>query len=116
MKASYKLTVAGISMCVLVFFACKKDEYKNLDCGKINASFSHDIQPIIQASCLGSGCHNAGSGHGDFTGYKGVKGKANNGSFEKRVLIKKDMPSGSSLSLSDREKIKCWLSNGAPDN
>lgn len=96
--------------------ACKKDEYKDLDCGKTNATYLGDIKPIIAANCLSSGCHNSGSANGDFTEYKGLKGKANNGSLSKRVLEKKDMPSGGSLSLDDRKKIKCWLSNGAADN
>lgn len=96
--------------------ACKKDDYKNLDCGSIPATYQTDIRPIVESNCLSSGCHNSGSANGDFTTYAGLKGKANNGSLNKRVLEKKDMPSGGSLSLEDRKKIKCWLSNGASNN
>lgn len=114
-----KLSIAlftGICMTCLLIEACKKDDYKDLDCNSINATYLSDVKPIIQANCLGSGCHNSGSSNGDFTEYKGLKGKANNGSLNKRVLEKKDMPSGGSLSLDDRKKIKCWLNSGALEN
>ena len=106
----------GIGVTCLLVQACKKDEYKDLDCNSINATYQAQVKPIIQANCLSSGCHNSGSSNGDFTEYKGLKGKANNGSLNKRVLKKKDMPSGGSLSLDDRKKIKCWLNSGAPEN
>ncbi len=96
--------------------SCKKDEYKDLDCSTISSSFAANIKPIIDANCTSSGCHNAGSTNGDFTIYNGIKGKANNGSLEKRVLVKKDMPASGALSLDDRKKIKCWIDNGAPNN
>lgn len=67
----------------------QKDDYKNLDCNEINAGFAADIEPVIKANCLSSGCHDSGSRHGDFTEYKGIKGKANNGSLEKECSQKK---------------------------
>ena len=116
MKKTWK-TLFFINFLILVsVLSCKKNEYKNIDCRKINATFANDINPIIQGNCLSSGCHNSASNNGDFTSYAGIKGKANNGSLEKRVLTKKDMPTSGALSLDDRKKIKCWLSNGAPNN
>ena len=96
--------------------SCKKDEYKNLDCSTISSAYTANIKPIIDANCVSSGCHNAGSNNGDFTSYTGVHGKVNNGSFEKRVLNNKDMPSSGALSLDNRKKIKCWIDNGALNN
>lgn len=116
MKKIFLFLICLSPLAILLVTACKKDEYKNLDCGKTPATYQADIRPIIESNCLSSGCHNAGSINGDFTGYAGLKGKANNGSLNKRVLEKKDMPSGGSLSLEDRGKIKCWLSNGASNN
>lgn len=104
-------------LCVLIgALACKKNEYKNLDCGSINASYKNDIKPIIQGNCTSAGCHEAGSLNGDFTIYQGLKGKADNGSLNKRVLEKMNMPTNGALSLNDRKKLKCWLNNSAPDN
>lgn len=116
MKSTSFLALTLFLLLLLLVEACKKDEYKNLDCSSIAASYSKDIQAIVAANCLTAGCHHSGSANGDFTGYAGLKGKANNGSLNKRVLEKKDMPNGTSLSLDDRKKIKCWLSNGAPQN
>jgi len=108
--------LSSFFMVCLLWHSCKKNEYEGLDCDAINASYSKDIKPIVEANCLESGCHNSSSVHGDFTEYKGLKGKANNGSLNKRVLEKKDMPSGGKLSLEDRKKIKCWLNSGFPEN
>lgn len=116
MNAVIRISSSIIGLGIVTLLACKKDDYKNLDCNAIHAGFKADIEPVIKANCLNSGCHDSGSRHGDFTEYKGIKGKANNGSLEKRVLTKKDMPAGNPLSLDDRKKIKCWLNNGAADN
>jgi hypothetical protein len=97
-------------------FACKKDDYKNLDCSTISSGYNASIKPIINANCLGGGCHNTGSSNGDLTTYAGLKTKADNGSLNRRVLEDKDMPTTGPLSLDDRKKIKCWLEGGALNN
>ena len=101
---------------LLYIYSCKKNEYKNIDCNSIQAKYSSDIFPIINSKCNSSGCHGAGSSKGDFTNYQGLKAKADNGSIEKRVLVNKDMPPSGSLSSEERNKIKCWLNNGAQNN
>lgn len=115
-KYSFLIVMVVLFGIISVEQACKKDDYKGLDCGAVSASYSRDIKPLIEANCLNSGCHTTRSSNGDFTEYKGLKGKANNGSLNKRVLETKDMPPGATLSLSDRKKIKCWLNTGAPEN
>ncbi|PBQ30417.1 hypothetical protein CNR22_01100 [Sphingobacteriaceae bacterium] len=95
--------------------ACKqKDEYKDLDCSSLNSSYRQTIQPLIALHCAGSDCHGAGSSNGNYTTYEGLIIRINNGTFSKRVLYTKDMPANGSLSLAEREKIKCWLNRGAP--
>ncbi len=102
----------------LLFYlaACKKDEYKNLDCSTLDATYSHSIKPIIDANCLSSGCHEAGSANGNLTTYEGLLIRVNNGTLSQRVLYTKDMPKNGVLSLNDRNKIKCWIDSGAPKN
>ena len=101
---------------IIGFSSCRKDEYKKLDCSTINAKYNADIKPIINANCTSSGCHDAGSGNGDYTTYSGLKIKVDNSSLSSRVLYDKNMPPNGALSLDDRNKIKCWLDNGAPNN
>ena len=96
--------------------SCRKNEYKNIDCNKISAKYSSDIFPLVSAKCNSSGCHATGSSRGDFTTYQGLKAKADNGTLEKTVLVNKTMPPSGALSQDDRNKIKCWLNNGAPNN
>lgn len=102
---------------LILVHSCKKEgDYDNLDCTSIAATFSANVKPIINANCLGSGCHDAGSVNGDLTTYAGVKSKVRNGTFERQVLTDKTMPQLSALSLSDRQKLKCWLNSGSLDN
>lgn len=105
-----------LTVVYLFVSSCKKNEYKNIDCNKISAKYSSDIFPLISSRCNSSGCHAAGSSRGDFTTYQGLKSKADNGSLERTVLVDKTMPPSGALSQDDRNKIKCWLTNGAPNN
>ncbi|MBN8701425.1 MAG: hypothetical protein J0M08_00005 [Bacteroidetes bacterium] len=98
---------------LVIHNSCKKDEYKNLDCSTINSSYKSDIKPIIDANCNSGGCHNSGSSYGDFTTYKGLLSKSNNGSLNRHVLVDKKMPPSKPLSLDDRKKIKCWINSGS---
>lgn len=86
------------------------------DCSASNAQYVSDIMPIINANCVSSGCHNAGSGNGDYTSYGALQTSASNGALERRVVTNKTMPPGKSLISEELKKIKCWISSGAPNN
>lgn len=104
--------------CMLVLFAgCKKETKEDvIDCTGVSPSYNSEIKPIINANCISSGCHNAGSSNGDYTTYAGLKTDASSGVLESRVIINKTMPPSGPLSLEDRKKIKCWISSGALNN
>lgn len=104
--------------CMLVLFAgCKKETKEDvIDCTGVSPSYNSEIKPIINANCISSGCHNAGSSNGDYTTYAGLKAVASTGTLESRVIINKTMPPTGPLSLEDRKKIKCWISSGASNN
>jgi hypothetical protein len=119
-----KLNATIIAICLpilgLIGTGCKKksgtDDLNNVDCKSINSGFTSDIKPLIAGACLASGCHNSGSVYGDFTNYSGIKAKVDNGSFENRVIQKKDMPLNKRFTNEELKKIKCWLNAGAPEN
>jgi len=120
MKTGYLMsTFILCSLILLLLHGCKKNDnndLNNLNCSKINSVYSSDIKPIIEGSCLSSGCHNSGSANGDFTTYPGLKAKVDNGSLDNRVIQQKNMPLTGALSMDDLKKIKCWLNSGAPNN
>ncbi|MEQ8907855.1 MAG: hypothetical protein RIC95_01570 [Vicingaceae bacterium] len=96
------------------------NQNQNQDTSKAAISFQADVQPIIQANCATSGCHNAVTvaGGGNFTTYAGIKAKVDNGSFENRVIVRQDMPPSNKTPLSNSEidLLKDWLEAGAPNN
>jgi hypothetical protein len=83
----------------------------------------HSIKSIVtslhcQPPAHGSGCHEAGSGNGDYTTYTDLKAKADNGHLLNRVYTLRNMPASPSLALSDADlqRIYCWIQQGAPNN
>ncbi len=119
MKAvkTIQLILFSIAFMLVLFPACKKETKEEvIDCTGGSPSYNSEIKPIINANCISSGCHNAGSSNGDYTTYAGLKAVASTGTLESRVIINKTMPPSGPLSLEDRKKIKCWISSGASNN
>ena len=86
-------------------------------------SYSVSIVPIMTTYCTTKGCHNpTGSGTGDYTTYAGLAAKADaplgNGSLRKRAIDGDPtwMPSPNGLPDSLKQKIDCWLQQGAKNN
>lgn len=96
-------------------FSCSKDD-EAIECDGSNLTYNSGISSIINSNCNASGCHGNASSNGDFTSYANLQGVINNGRFNNRVLITKDMPQGSSLTDGQLSQIKCWADNGFPEN
>jgi hypothetical protein len=92
----------------------------NVDC-KSDIRYGSDVQIIIESNCSTSGCHGPnGPMRGDFTSYESLlKYIENDGIFEKRLLVSKDMPPAYSpgrtkLSQEELDIIRCWIKQGFP--
>ncbi len=81
-------------------------------------SYSSTIAPLITTNCAVSGCHDSGSGNGDYTSITGLQADALNGKLNNRVVVLKNMPvfPVNPLSASDISKIDCWIQQGALNN
>lgn len=66
------------------------------------------VKPLVNTRCVA--CH---AGYGDYAGLKVI---VDNGKFNDRVIVKKDMPSGGSLDATQIAKLDKWLKAGAPNN
>ena len=111
-----KKVVYSFLVAVTLISCEKQDTIDNVDCSKVNSNYSAIIKPIIDANCLSSGCHNAGSVNGDFTNHAGLKAVADKGKLQDRLINQRNMPPSQPLPLEDLKKIKCWISSGAPNN
>lgn len=105
---------------LLLCYGCKSDKEELLysggnDCSGVNATFTATVQPIIQANCTTSGCHDASStnGPGSLTSYDKVKDAS---ARIRRVVISREMPKGGSLSAEQIKSIVCWIDSGTPNN
>ena len=116
MKKTLVLILFGLSL-----YSCYNDNeeelYGPVSCDVSAVSYTNDVLPIINASCATSGCHvSGGTGPGDFSNYNDLKGKVDNGSFENRVLVQKNMPPSTPLSDCELAILQAWLDNGAPND
>lgn len=106
----------------LIFFSScvynnEEELYGDIVCDTENVTYSAEIQSIIESSCATSGCHNAGgSAPNIYESYNNVKASVDDGSFENRVLVQKNMPPGTPLSDCNIALIEAWLEDGAPNN
>lgn len=117
--------VIGIG--ILVLNSCSKDNGgsgggggggggSSINCATVtNKAFNADVLPIFNAVCAASGCHASGStnGPGALTNYTQI--------FAARSTIRSAvssglMPQNSTLSLSQKSSIICWIDSGAPNN
>ncbi|HRX93418.1 MAG TPA: hypothetical protein P5158_04845 [Chitinophagaceae bacterium] len=102
---------------VIFLVACNKSGVtKNSDpCFGTTASFSADVNPIIQTYCNQPGCHSPGSfnGPGALTNYSQVF------SARSRIRVQIEaglMPQNATLSTTPRNKILCCIDSGALNN
>ncbi|TAF50844.1 MAG: hypothetical protein EAZ62_07290 [Sphingobacteriia bacterium] len=85
------------------------------DCSAVDSKFSTNVSAIIQSSCTGSGCHNAGStnGPGALTNFAQISANA---TAIRQSVESGRMPRGITLSTAQRNAISCWVMAGAPNN
>ena len=120
MKKISWLFFLGVSF---LLFSCLKAQTKiPTECDSLIVSYSMDIVPIINSSCItgqgpGTGCHDAWIHE-----YSAIVGYINNGKFYAEIFVDRTMPEIpniwgiDSLNAAEYEAIKCWLEQGFPEN
>lgn len=115
-KKNFVLVGAATFFLLLTIVSCSKEKDKP-ECDGSSPTYDAQIKAIVDGSCLGSGCHGAGSGNGDFTTYSKLNPFLQNGSFEREVLIDQTMPRGSgTLTASELSKLQCWVEDAHPES
>lgn len=76
-------------------------------------SWQHDVRPIINVSCVKSGCHDDKSGRTSLMNFENIKSNANQ--IRSRV-INRSMPFDAILPEEQIRIIVCWIDDGAPKN
>ena len=121
-----KKTVFIITMSVMALVSCSKSDGRGpetgpgadalIDCTNVAATFTADVNLIIQTSCAtNSGCHGSGShnGPGELLTYNEI--------FNARIAIRSAvtsgaMPLGSKLSTIQKNTVACWVDRGGPQD
>ncbi len=111
LKNSTALFLIGVS---ILFFSCARDRAQPIPQECTAISFSQEVLPLINQHCIS--CHYQGSASGDLSDYIHIKQKVDDGSMKQRVVVQKDMPGTTALSITEIQKIKCWIEQGAQNN
>ena len=117
-----KALIISTLFIVLTFMSCNKD--KTLAPGSCVATISYttDIIPIIQSSCMtgtgpGTGCHDTW-----ITEHSNIVNYINDESWQNAVWGSYTMPKMpnnfgiDSLTLDEVQIMKCWVEQGFPEN
>ena len=109
------------SFLAVLAVSCDYDNEEELypdapECKVEGITYDVDVAPIMAKSCAYSGCHDGNSGAISLTNYAAVKASVDNGSFENRVLIQKNMPPGEQLSNCAIAQLSAWIADGALEN
>lgn len=103
MKAKIISALIGV-----VFFAsCKKDSNTTYTptCDGTTKSWVTDVKPIMDGYC--ANCHSS------FSIYSSV---SNSLSSIRSKIVDGTMPKSFSLTTAQKDKVVCWIDNGAPNN
>lgn len=85
-------------------------------CNGLSFKFTSDVQPIVNTTCaINSNCHAAGTVNrgGPLTDYNKIFVKKSDIKFQIEAGL---MPQSGSLTADQKNKIICWINNGAPNN
>jgi hypothetical protein len=101
-----KLMILGI-ICFCFITGCQKDQIATYtpDCSGGTKSFATDVKPLFQSYCIQ--CHNVFSTYGQISADK---------SSIRNMIVSGSMPQNASLTTDQKNKIVCWIDNGAPNN
>ena len=107
-----------ICLCFLIFSSCSKESFTDsANCNLGNTTYKGDIQKIINSNCAYSGCHYRNIETFDYSTYEGLKTSV--GSIVNRINRDVDDPlympqNKAELNACDLQKLRTWVSRGAP--
>jgi SprB repeat len=93
---------------------CQKVVSVTVPRGNFGISYSKDVEPIFEAKCNLSGCHDSSTGGRDWTNFANVKRQA--GSIKVRTANRSMPIGGLTLTQQQINLIGCWVDDGAANN
>lgn len=113
MKIKFLFLVAAV---LFTMIACKKNSSDYVpNCGSTTPSFASSVNPLIQARCATSGCHNSTTKADgvDLSTYALIIAHKDH---IKSEVASGGMPEGSTLTSAQKDSMLCWINAGAPNN
>ena len=119
----FKFLIVFFSFGLVVSCSDDDDNNEETTCDQYTATYDGDVKEIINNSCAYSGCHVANFPNGNFENFDSLKTYLDDGKFEDRVLVLKNMPpqyapddKPKELTDEQLEILTCWKDAGYPEN
>lgn len=109
----------SLLLTVLIFcFSCTADKEEIDTCGLDNITYSSDIQPLLEVSCVS--CHNSTNSSGgiNLDSYESASSAANSGKLLGAVRQEAGfsaMPPSGKLDSCQIARIEEWIDSGLPE-
>ena len=110
----YGLETGNYTVTVKDAANCEVTSNQTIERGLTGISYANEIQNILNTSCNFSGCHGAGGVLSNLTNYIGVEANKNNIKF--KLQTSQMPPQPVNITSENRQKIICWIDDGAPNN
>ena len=102
---------------IFLLFSCNTNKLTPV-CDGSTPTYEGEVEAIMMQSCSSTtSCHGTGCNkhRGELTTYAQVKASVDEGDFQKHVLVKQNMPKGSTLTQDEINIIQCWINSGATE-
>jgi hypothetical protein len=124
-KTSRHLLIVSVALCFL--YSCVNHDLSEdeaavpfvVDCtGATEYSYSEDIVDIINANCAVSGCHDGSTTLPNWTNHETLADEG--AEVQRRITLPlnhpEKMPRVGSITTEERQKLYCWIEQGALNN
>ncbi|MCH2194710.1 hypothetical protein [Kordia sp.] len=117
-----KLTLLTMSLIVVTLYNCTTNTIDEGDISDLppiveKVTYDDDVEPIINANCVGCHSGSAASGGLQLTGYANVRAATEQGNLLNRVNnASNPMPPSGQLPLATRQIIDQWVDDGYLEN
>ncbi|RAW01233.1 hypothetical protein [Pseudochryseolinea flava] len=121
MKIRFSIFLFVITILFNVLYGCVSHDLAGpfvVECTEEVLRYEVDIVPIINANCAISGCHDGSNSLPDWTDHETLAGEG--AEVQRRITLPLNdpakMPRVGSITAEERQKLFCWIEQGALDN
>jgi len=116
--------LSAFALVLILNYSCADHDFGSpffVDCTTAEEySYVLDVSPVIAENCATAGCHDGSTWLPDWTDINNLQNIDHQKEIKRRITLPltdgEKMPREGSITAVEREKIYCWIEQGAKDN